>query len=103
MRAAQYPLGQPGAPLDGESSFVAIVDLLPVIGSAIVGVVVCLVALSVSVPVCLAAIDFSSLRQTCLWRGGLPVSGSVDLPITAGCAFNEYRRNLQPRNVPLWH
>jgi predicted PurR-regulated permease PerM len=38
--------------------FVAIVDLLPVIGSAIAGVVVCLVALSVSLPVCLATIGF---------------------------------------------
>jgi predicted PurR-regulated permease PerM len=38
--------------------FVAIVDLLPVIGSIIAGVVVCLVALSVSLPVCLATIGF---------------------------------------------
>jgi predicted PurR-regulated permease PerM len=38
--------------------FVAIVDLLPVIGSAIAGVGVCLVALSVSLPVCLATIGF---------------------------------------------
>jgi predicted PurR-regulated permease PerM len=38
--------------------FVAIVDLLPVIGSAIAGVAVCLVALSVSLPVCLATIGF---------------------------------------------
>lgn len=38
--------------------FVAIVDLLPVIGSAIAGVVVCLVALSVSLPACLATIGF---------------------------------------------
>ncbi|HEV7828267.1 MAG TPA: AI-2E family transporter, partial [Pseudonocardiaceae bacterium] len=38
--------------------FVAIVDLLPVIGSVIAGVVVCLVALSVSLPVCLATIGF---------------------------------------------
>jgi predicted PurR-regulated permease PerM len=38
--------------------FVAIVDLLPVIGSAIAGVVVCLVALSVSLPVCLATVGF---------------------------------------------
>ncbi len=38
--------------------FVAIVDLLPVIGSAIAGVVVCLVALSVSLPVCVATIGF---------------------------------------------
>ena len=38
--------------------FVALVDLLPVIGSAIAGLVVCLVALSVSLPVCLATIGF---------------------------------------------
>ncbi|HET9256406.1 MAG TPA: AI-2E family transporter [Pseudonocardiaceae bacterium] len=38
--------------------FVALVDLLPVIGSAIAGVVVCLVALSVSLPTCLATIGF---------------------------------------------
>jgi len=38
--------------------FVAIVDLLPVIDSVIAGVVVCLVALSVSLPVCLATIGF---------------------------------------------
>jgi predicted PurR-regulated permease PerM len=40
------------------SIFVAILDLLPVIGSTIAGVVVCLVALSVSLPVCLATIGF---------------------------------------------
>jgi predicted PurR-regulated permease PerM len=44
--------------------FVAIVDLLPVIGSAIAGVVVCLVALSVSVPVCLATIGFFVVYRT---------------------------------------
>jgi predicted PurR-regulated permease PerM len=38
--------------------FVAIIDLLPVIGSIIAGVVVCLVALSVSLPICLATIGF---------------------------------------------
>jgi predicted PurR-regulated permease PerM len=38
--------------------FVALVDLLPVIGSAIAGVVVCLVALSVSLTACLATIGF---------------------------------------------
>ena len=38
--------------------FVAIVDLLPVIGSTLAGVVVCLAALSVSLPVCLATIAF---------------------------------------------
>jgi predicted PurR-regulated permease PerM len=40
------------------SIFVAILDLLPVIGSTIAGMVVCLVALSVSLPVCLATIGF---------------------------------------------
>jgi predicted PurR-regulated permease PerM len=40
------------------SIFVAILDLLPVIGSTIAGVVVCLVALSVSLPVCLTTIGF---------------------------------------------
>jgi predicted PurR-regulated permease PerM len=38
--------------------FVAILDLLPVIGSTIAGVVVCLMALSVSLPICLATIGF---------------------------------------------
>jgi predicted PurR-regulated permease PerM len=38
--------------------FVAILDLLPVIGSTIAGVAVCLVALSVSLHVCLATIGF---------------------------------------------
>jgi predicted PurR-regulated permease PerM len=38
--------------------FVALVDLLPVIGSAIAGVVVCQVALSVSLPTRLATIGF---------------------------------------------
>jgi predicted PurR-regulated permease PerM len=38
--------------------FVAILDLIPVIGSTIAGVVVCLVALSVSLPVCLATLGF---------------------------------------------
>jgi len=40
------------------SIFVAIMDLVPVIGSTIAGVVVCLVALGVSLPVCLATIGF---------------------------------------------
>lgn len=40
------------------SIFVAILDLVPVIGSTIAGVVVCLVALSVSLPICLATIGF---------------------------------------------
>jgi predicted PurR-regulated permease PerM len=40
------------------SLFVAILDLVPVIGSTIAGVVVCLVALSVSLHVCLATIGF---------------------------------------------
>ncbi|MGH3779300.1 MAG: AI-2E family transporter, partial [Pseudonocardiaceae bacterium] len=40
------------------SIFVAILDLVPVIGSTIAGVAVCLVALSVSLPVCLATIGF---------------------------------------------
>ncbi|HSZ28168.1 MAG TPA: AI-2E family transporter [Pseudonocardiaceae bacterium] len=40
------------------SIFVTILDLVPVIGSTIAGVVVCLVALSVSLPVCLATIGF---------------------------------------------
>jgi predicted PurR-regulated permease PerM len=40
------------------SIFVAILDLVPVIGSTIAGVVVCLVALSVSLPVCLATVGF---------------------------------------------
>lgn len=40
------------------SMFVAILDLLPVIGSTIAGVVVCLVALNVSLPVCLATVGF---------------------------------------------
>jgi predicted PurR-regulated permease PerM len=44
--------------------FVAIVDLLPVIGSIIAGVVVCLVALSVSLPVCLATIGFFIVYRT---------------------------------------
>lgn len=44
--------------------FVAIVDLLPVIGSAIAGAVVCLVALSVSLPVCLATIGFFIVYRT---------------------------------------
>ncbi|MGB6226140.1 MAG: hypothetical protein WBF76_12460, partial [Pseudonocardiaceae bacterium] len=38
--------------------FVAILDLVPVIGSTIAGVAVCLVALSVSLSVCLATIGF---------------------------------------------
>jgi predicted PurR-regulated permease PerM len=38
--------------------FVAILDLVPVIGSTIAGVVICLVALSVSLPACLATIGF---------------------------------------------
>jgi predicted PurR-regulated permease PerM len=40
------------------SIFVAILDLVPVIGSTIAGVAVCLVALSVSLSVCLATIGF---------------------------------------------
>jgi predicted PurR-regulated permease PerM len=40
------------------SIFVAILDLVPVIGSTVAGVVVCLVALSVSLPVCLGTIGF---------------------------------------------
>ncbi|MDQ2883416.1 MAG: AI-2E family transporter [Actinomycetota bacterium] len=40
------------------SIFVAIMDLVPVIGSTTAGVVVCLVALGVSLPVCLATIGF---------------------------------------------
>lgn len=40
------------------SILVAILDLIPVIGSAIAGVVVCLVALSVSLPVCMITIGF---------------------------------------------
>jgi len=40
------------------SIFVAILDLVPVIGSTIAGVVICLVALSVSLPACLATIGF---------------------------------------------
>jgi predicted PurR-regulated permease PerM len=40
------------------SIFVAILDLVPVIGSTLAGVVVCLVALSVSLPVCLATVGF---------------------------------------------
>ncbi|HET9117266.1 MAG TPA: AI-2E family transporter [Pseudonocardiaceae bacterium] len=42
---------------------VAIVDLLPVIGSTLAGIVVCLAALSVSPPVCLATIAFFLLYQ----------------------------------------
>jgi predicted PurR-regulated permease PerM len=40
------------------SIFVLILDLVPVIGSTIAGVVVCLVALSVSLPVCLSTVGF---------------------------------------------
>jgi predicted PurR-regulated permease PerM len=40
------------------SILVAILDLVPVIGSTIAGVVVCLVALSVSLPVCLSTVGF---------------------------------------------
>jgi predicted PurR-regulated permease PerM len=40
------------------SIFVAILDLVPVIGSTIAGVVVCLVALSVSLPIFLVTIGF---------------------------------------------
>jgi predicted PurR-regulated permease PerM len=40
------------------SMFVAILDLIPVVGSTIAGLVVCLVALSVSLPVCLATAGF---------------------------------------------
>lgn len=40
------------------SIFVAVLDLIPVVGSTIGGLVVCLVALSVSLPVCLATVGF---------------------------------------------
>jgi predicted PurR-regulated permease PerM len=40
------------------STLVAILDLVPVIGSTIGGVVVCLIAFSVSLPVCLTTIGF---------------------------------------------
>jgi predicted PurR-regulated permease PerM len=40
------------------SIFVALMDLIPVIGSTIAGLVVCLVALNVSLPVCMATIGF---------------------------------------------
>ncbi len=40
------------------SIFVALLDLVPVIGSTVAGVVVCLVALSVSLPVCLGTVGF---------------------------------------------
>jgi predicted PurR-regulated permease PerM len=40
------------------SIFVAILDLVPVIGSTLAGAVVCLVALSVSLPVCLATVGY---------------------------------------------
>lgn len=40
------------------SLFVAILDLVPVIGSTLAGLVVCLVALSVSLPACLATAGF---------------------------------------------
>lgn len=43
--------------------FVAIVDLLPMIGSTLAGVVVCLAALSVSLPVGLATIAFFIIYQ----------------------------------------
>jgi predicted PurR-regulated permease PerM len=45
------------------SILVAILDLVPVIGSTIAGVVVCLVALSVSLPVCLATIGFFAVYR----------------------------------------
>jgi predicted PurR-regulated permease PerM len=45
------------------SILVAILDLVPVIGSTLAGVVVCLVALSVSLPVCLATIGFFLLYR----------------------------------------
>lgn len=51
--------------------FVAIVDLLPMIGSTLAGVVVCLAALSVSLPVCLATIAFFIIYQ--LAENYLPV------------------------------
>ncbi|HEX6405063.1 MAG TPA: AI-2E family transporter [Pseudonocardiaceae bacterium] len=38
--------------------FVALLDLVPVIGSTLAGTVVCLVALNVSLPVCMATIGF---------------------------------------------
>ena len=40
------------------SIFVALLDLVPVIGSTIAGMAVCLVALSVSLPTCLATVGF---------------------------------------------
>jgi predicted PurR-regulated permease PerM len=40
------------------SIFVGVLDLVPVIGSTIAGVAVCLVALSVSLPICLATAGF---------------------------------------------
>jgi predicted PurR-regulated permease PerM len=40
------------------SIFVALLDLVPVIGSTVAGVVVCLVALSVSIPACVATAGF---------------------------------------------
>jgi predicted PurR-regulated permease PerM len=45
------------------SILVAILDLVPVIGSTIAGVVVCLVSLSVSLPVCLATIGFFAVYR----------------------------------------
>jgi predicted PurR-regulated permease PerM len=45
------------------SILVALLDLVPVIGSTIAGVVVCLVALSVSLPVCLATIGFFAVYR----------------------------------------
>jgi len=48
---------------------VGLLDLIPVIGSAVAGVLVALAALTVSVPVCLAVIGFfvaiSSSKITC--------------------------------------
>jgi predicted PurR-regulated permease PerM len=40
------------------SIFVALLDLIPVIGSTIAGLAVCLVALNVSLPVCMATVGF---------------------------------------------
>jgi predicted PurR-regulated permease PerM len=40
--------------------FVAVLDLVPIVGSTIAGVVVAAVALTVSLPICIATIVFSS-------------------------------------------
>lgn len=58
-----------GVPYPLLAIMVALLDLVPVVGSAVAGVVVSLVALTVSVPVMLAAAVFfvlySSWRATC--------------------------------------